>query len=853
MPSRIRTWLLPRHASLLSTDRPARASRTWRWPGVIEALEGRALLTGSPLDPNFNGGQAIINSTNPQPAPTAATSLNSGSAVAVQTDGKIVVVGAINQPYNSPAIAPGLAVRRYNTNGTLDTTFGTNGEADITLPSGSYNTVFASAQVVIQTDGKIVFAADLSTVAYNPAPTFNTYTSLETVAVRLTPTGAPDSSFGTAGQTVISTMAANLQQVALQTDGKIVLGGTVTAAGAGTSTPTIDAAVTRLNTDGTIDSSFNGGNFQTLDATRFGAGSTFFPQSTIYGSLVLTPAQQIALIESGSGGQTGTGGYLVAEYNADGTLNTAFGTAGMASDDGTNNSFIDAAAVQPDGKILLGGNKLTRINANGSVDTTFANPTFTGSPIAVQPDGKIVTGTGGFRNSSTGSSIQGIGLVRYTAAGVTDGSFGLGGKSYTPITPAASLSTTSSLSAGTSAVAFTSGGQAVVVGTAFYSYSSPGFGSITTPRGSQLIVTQFKANMPVSGDYDGDGKSDIAAELSANALFAYRKSNGTGDSVQQFGQAGLGKSIPVSGDFDGDGKADVAIYIATLGEYAYRPSSGGADVIVPFGPAGIGASIPAPGDYFGTGVTAMAVYIPSQGNFAIRGPNGVGNELIPFGTRGIGASIPVPGDYDGDGKTDIAVYLTATGTFAYRPTSTLVYGTNGGTDLLAQFGPAGLGNSIPVPGDYNNYGVTDMAVYIPSQGAFAIRGTNGYQNRLVSFGVKGANGSIPAPGDYNGDGVTDLAVYIPSQNVFVYRPSTGAGDVAGGFGYVGAGGPDVIQQFGLGGTGQTIPATALPFSQTSGGSGNTSAVGANAAAVYIPLTEDLVNPTVKKKTSTTIR
>ena len=86
------------------------------------------------------------------------------------------------------------------------------------------------------------------------------------------------------------------------------------------------------------------------------------------------------------------------------------------------------------------------------------------------------------------------------------------------------------------------------------------------------------------------------------------------------------------GDFDGDGKADLAAYIPATGTFAYRPSSGGPDVSVQFGPAGIGASIPAPGDYGGTGRTDFAVYIPAQGAFAVHPSDGTANYLVPFVT-----------------------------------------------------------------------------------------------------------------------------------------------------------------------------------------------------------------------------
>ena len=134
--------MTPRTAARLQTitkrppDRRAATPggrRPWR-PDRIEALEGRALLAASPIDPTFHGGQAVI--IPGDPASTA--SQNSASAVAVQADGKIVVAGTV-AVFNSPgtgATLPVLAVRRYNADGTLDATFGTGGEADIPCRPG---------------------------------------------------------------------------------------------------------------------------------------------------------------------------------------------------------------------------------------------------------------------------------------------------------------------------------------------------------------------------------------------------------------------------------------------------------------------------------------------------------------------------------------------------------------------------------------------------------------------------------------------------------------------------------------------------------------------------------------------
>ena len=117
--------------------------------------------------------------------------------------------------------------------------------------------------------------------------------------------------------------------------------------------------------------------------------------------------------------------------------------------------------------------------------------------------------------------------------------------------------------------------------------------------------------IPAPGDYDGSGKTEIAAYLPTLGLFAYRPAGGGADVVIPFGTANDG-TIPVPGDYDGSGKTDIAIYDPNYAAFAYRPSLGGADVITVFGAAGLSNSIPvaAPPLTVGTGGTVQALAIP---------------------------------------------------------------------------------------------------------------------------------------------------------------------------------------------------------------------------------------------------
>jgi uncharacterized delta-60 repeat protein len=365
------------------------------------------LLSAGDLDPTFGmGGTVTTSFQGPLDTP--------GEAAALQPDGKIVMAGSF---YNFSS--SGFALARYNADGSLDPAFGNRGT--VTTPFGSTPTMQTHAKVLIQGDGKIVVAGvDASENA----------ASRNFVLARYNADGSLDSSFGTSGK-VISHFSdsENLNGIALGTDGKIIVAGTVVVNMASPS-----FLLARYNTDGSLDTTFASG------------GTVTSPFGNARGITVQPDGKIIAVGFSSNPGQSNEA-FVVARYNANGSLDTGFGSAGEVTTDFGNNTSGEATAVvlQPDGKIVVGGTSITtmpipihvevdyalaRYNGNGTLDPNFGvggKVTSIGGTIAslaLQSDGKIVA-AGGRMNYPP--SNFGFTLARYTPTGMLDTAFGTQG------------------------------------------------------------------------------------------------------------------------------------------------------------------------------------------------------------------------------------------------------------------------------------------------------------------------------------------------------------------------------------------------------------------------------------------
>ncbi len=243
-------------------------------PATVTIPAGQTSATfnvGTIDDGIVNGNQAVtINTTAPLPGPLApvpgfnsqGTVGGEPTALALQADGKVIEVSSTNT--TTGPVVYSFGAQRYNTDGSLDTSFNHIGFVN-TRATGQVNAV------AVQPDGKIVLAGTVDTTG-----TGNYNFSV----VRYNPDGSLDTSFGTGGiVTIVPTtwFYNEIWSVAIEADGKILLGGNVDHTNLGY----MSFAVTRLNSNGSLDTSFGSGGYaETTPNVISGAGSRWRSRPT---------------------------------------------------------------------------------------------------------------------------------------------------------------------------------------------------------------------------------------------------------------------------------------------------------------------------------------------------------------------------------------------------------------------------------------------------------------------------------------------------------------------------------------------------------------------------------------------
>jgi uncharacterized delta-60 repeat protein len=297
--------------------------------------------------------------------------------------------------------------------GTLDITFGSGTGKVITAMGSGEDTANA---IAVQPDGKLVVAGSC----------FNG-TDDDFCLARYSANGVLDTTFGSGGKVTTDLFGSreNANSIAVQPDGKIVVAGSCNVI-AGR-----EFCLARYSANGVLD-------------PTFGDGGTVWTTVTFLddfaNALAIQPDGKFVVAGYCYHGGLGSD-FCLARYNTNGGLDTTFGSAGLVFTDlSTYDDEARSLVVQPDGKILVAGSCsnsfcLARYNANGALDATFGSSGTViafgggsyGRALALRPDGWIVV---------AGECYAGgwdLCLVRFSANGALDPSFGGSGKVVTPM------------------------------------------------------------------------------------------------------------------------------------------------------------------------------------------------------------------------------------------------------------------------------------------------------------------------------------------------------------------------------------------------------------------------------------
>jgi uncharacterized delta-60 repeat protein len=441
----------------------------------LELLEDRLTpSTGGLPDPTFGSGGQVLSSF--------SNNYDQANAVVAQPDGKIVIAGVINVPGsrtgsdflvarynadgsldtsfgsgghtatdfgNSPDTAEAVALQpqangtskilvagltaskkgieecalaRYNADGTLDTTFGTNGKVITSL--GGNGGEWATAMAV-DSSGRILVAGYTNGNANVPGDA--------ATLIRYTANGTLDTSFGSGGKLItnirVLAQADHSVGIALQSDGKIVLASNTLDP----ATSTWEFMTARFNANGMADSTFGSGG---VVATHLGTFDEF-------GGVTVQGDGKI-VVSGSEGDSTSPLALYLLRYNANGSLDASFGTGGTVAVQAPGGKAIDVrgsgVAVQADGKILAGGEfgdatgqlvnlAALRVNPDGSVDTGYgtggwATVSFASGDvqaIALQPDGRLLLA--GYARPTSNLRPTDVALIRFLGSAPQVGSF----------------------------------------------------------------------------------------------------------------------------------------------------------------------------------------------------------------------------------------------------------------------------------------------------------------------------------------------------------------------------------------------------------------------------------------------
>lgn len=639
---------------------------------------------------------------------------DTGNAVAIQTDGKIVVAGGIG---DSSFFS---YVLRFNTDGTLDTSFDTDGIARLTGPGEALS-------VAIQTNGNIVFTAAFDDI-------FGGY---RFSVARLNANGSPDTTFDGDGQLTISPNVYFPHGLALQTDGKIIVAGT-----SSTSSSSQDVALIRLNSDGTYDTTFDGD----------GIVQTVVPSEDSEARSVIIQSDGKILV--GGGSQSGSqDSPLLIRYNSDGSLDTSFDGDGINLIDipnFTEDGFFHDVVQQTNGKIVAIYSNETEVfpfpvrddfyifrfkPEEGVIDTTYdfngiikSQRCENGTELALQPDGKIIA-LGSLDRVSDSNYDHGICVQRFNTDGTVDYSFNSSASNGKTVISGFGLTEVS-------AVAGLPNGKIMVAG--FRDYTNGGV--------FDAVLLRLNANGSLDTSFMDEGFYIRTASsttspnrfydlqiLSDGSFFVAGEAGTSGGIIAKFNSAGVPDTT-----FSGDG-VTTTTNIGRIYGLAIQPDG----KIIGCGSSG---SVTLRGGRIAR-FSATGTYEVSAGNNM--GVSGNNNEILECGLQSDGKLVVAGFGFDNPGNDDDNVVVS-------RHLSDLSIDTTFGTSGVTTT------NMSPTLNDR----ATDMVVQPDNKIVVSSMGLNGTGDRDFAVLRYDANGTLDTSftENFGSDGISLINFGVANPN-----------------------------------------------------------------------------------------
>jgi uncharacterized delta-60 repeat protein len=368
------------------------------------------------LDTSFGGGAGWVHTGQVDGDHTYLP--DGASGLVLQADGKIVTVGPVMDGGSDTYFG----AFRFEPDGELDDSFGTNGVAAVDL--GSFD---EAHDVALQPDGKVILVG--SATGY-----FTGFLSSGTAVMRFNPDGSVDESFGSDGMTYLE--RTSIDAVAVQSDGRIVLAGSIPLHPEDAENQNV-VAVLRLMPDGRLDPSFSHDGKAHLD---YGYGNDIAEAVVLQrGRIVVAGPGSSSYIDARFG---------IARFRRDGRVDRSFGNKGRRLVSFGRGVFAHphAVATTPSGGLLVAGSvgknayhpdmAAVRLTPDGALDRGFgkggrvrtAPGPFGGAAFAVGRAGRGGMLVAGYAlNDGTRNSTSTWALVRYSDNGRLDRSFGDGG------------------------------------------------------------------------------------------------------------------------------------------------------------------------------------------------------------------------------------------------------------------------------------------------------------------------------------------------------------------------------------------------------------------------------------------